>query len=849
MSCLLCGVEEDLHRCTQCSDGELRTLEEMIDHENMKKSHVCTHLAAFNPRKRKPRRLSVYEENEGEEEDEEGFKEVSKKKVRKKKMEENNGAEEGDEPSRDDQVDSKALRSAPKEEVKNSSSAEKAKTSIHPITDAEVSAVRSALTIKSGSKKGGSGKLEKPKGLELPGGVILPSALMYTGFEEVRKDGKKFFRCKMASAYIGEMRGSATHGECVIQQPNIGSHVKRWHVDFFTRDLIGKFDTSGGAGHLGTFYEENFGLFVQKKEEDRNRAKLAQEAHEKRANMAKITNHFARPPDRHANVSGVEHMMDSQGTARCMVKVYIVMDRLANNMSLYSAEASQSKWISWAMSVGRSGPPDPSLMPSRHEVNNVIVPGLKAVLLQKMRFKLRDLQVFAMTTDGWSARNVERDHFASVTLHFIDQNWQLNCANPGIFATEGACSGMNIAKFINEFLGCEILPPQAICNAIVSDSAANQAMGSRGVVGERGTVFCFQHLLRLCMQHAVKAVPKVEEMHNTCVWLCGKFSNNTHLNGVLKSKLQDHQQKAKKLVSAVKTRFDTYVCSMRSVCAVLDLILEMSCLDDFSADQRERIRSLDYRVMENVLAVLAPFVDMLDLMGTESAVSISCVPLLVQRLLQGTEADLHDAVYLTEFKAALHDNVKKRFVDPYLSQPSPAIFAALCDPRFSSDFLVEKCKVKLEVLDEAKEALVDEAVKLVRLTKGDGEWREYDRDLARDQIILALRVLSHVPQDLAPLDTNPLEWWRDIGVKETTQAAQMMARAYLCTPASSTSSERSFSIGSQIMTSKRANLNPNTLTDVHMLSSNQHLLDGLCADDFKEVVKELIQQNEEGLNE
>lgn len=70
-------------------------------------------------------------------------------------------------------------------------------------------------------------------------------------------------------------------------------------------------------------------------------------------------------------------------------------------------------------------------------------------------------------------------------------------------------------------------------------------------------------------------------------------------------------------------------------------------------------------------------------------------------------------------------------------------------------------------------------------------------------------------------DLNYCEWWKTREKKYPLVAA--LAKKYLCIPATSTSSERTFSTAGNIITSKRNCLNPETVNMLVFLFQNKHL--------------------------
>jgi len=71
------------------------------------------------------------------------------------------------------------------------------------------------------------------------------------------------------------------------------------------------------------------------------------------------------------------------------------------------------------------------------------------------------------------------------------------------------------------------------------------------------------------------------------------------------------------------------------------------------------------------------------------------------------------------------------------------------------------------------------------------------------------------------VEDNALEWWRFHAKAYPTLAN--MARVYLAVPASSAPSERSFSVGTQVLTPRRRSMQPDRVSRLMFMKYNMQL--------------------------
>lgn len=96
-----------------------------------------------------------------------------------------------------------------------------------------------------------------------------------------------------------------------------------------------------------------------------------------------------------------------------------------------------------------------------------------------------------------------------------------------------------------------------------------------------------------------------------------------------------------------------------------------------------------------------------------------------------------------------------------------------------------------------------------------------------------------VKENPVTFDIDVLEWWKE-SPPEFSRVKDV-ARAYLCIPATSTSSERSFSRAGLIKTKRRTQLSSKMLTDLHFIATNIDLLKSLTRSEWISILQQPVE--------
>ena len=247
----------------------------------------------------------------------------------------------------------------------------------------------------------------------------------------------------------------------------------------------------------------------------------------------------------------------------------------------------------------------------------------------------------------------------------------------------------------------------------------------------------------------------------------------------------------------------------------------------------------DLDVLGAINDALAPLAEFTDVMSGEKYITISAVlpiiDLLKTRVLRENE---EDKSLTNEIRSLIISDLTSRNQDPVVVHLLET--ASFLDPRFKERYVSD--------IDHVKRTVVRDAIAMLTCTSERGTensapftsttepppskkkrtlgslFKSNDTDLADVPIRISPEQKVEHEMDMylkekkVDLEENPLEWWKFH--EYMFPALSKVCKKYLCTPATSTSSERVFSKGGQIATPLRGSLKPDTVEMLIFLSMN-----------------------------
>lgn len=253
----------------------------------------------------------------------------------------------------------------------------------------------------------------------------------------------------------------------------------------------------------------------------------------------------------------------------------------------------------------------------------------------------------------------------------------------------------------------------------------------------------------------------------------------------------------------------------------------------------------DIDVLQAINDALSPLAEFTDVMSGEDYVTVSAVlPIINLLKVSILKQNDSDKTLTNDLRSRILDDLLKRNTDPAVACLSE--LASFLDPRFKDKFMTD--------IDNMHDTVTTEAVTLLGEVDGSSATRTNSPILSasapdcpppakkrllgsllksKDTVVPELSgTIAHTaPEDKIKKEISmylgnttldeeedPLKWWR---LHEPLYPMlAMVAKKFLCIPATSTSSERVFSKGGRISTSLRASLKPTTVEMLIFLSIN-----------------------------
>ena len=448
-----------------------------------------------------------------------------------------------------------------------------------------------------------------------------------------------------------------------------------------------------------------------------------------------------------------------------------------------------------------------------------------------------DLSCISFTTDMWTSR--AGNPFMSLTIHFIDKNWELHRWTPYVAPFPARHTGRNIALGLDAMVEELGLDNEQWELFSINDNAANVKLGIK-LSRTLSQYFCDIHTLELAVKGTFKKVPGMSAVLKKTKDI-GTF---THTSTVATTELKREAAKEKvpfrKIANPPNTRWSGHHENLKSILHMKKPLQNLAASNESWAEHS--LSAADWKLVEGAVHLLQSVRDTIKAWEAEKEPTMHRV---VERIysmhciIDEFLTNLNNNKYGIGFARELKRQIEERFPQKGTVNKWRRMANYLA-PQFKGIHLEEENKLSItkdeievevaKVLPNDSEPRQGEGLDLepedpVPLSptsklRSKMQARQHRLRTQQDQLSATKReMLRYESFSLPCKDVDILSWWKDH--ERVLPLLSQVAKKVLTIPCSSSKSERVFSTGGNFVTAKRNSLAPKKVEDLILIKENK----------------------------
>ena len=488
---------------------------------------------------------------------------------------------------------------------------------------------------------------------------------------------------------------------------------------------------------------------------------------------------------------------------------------------------------------------DPRIRVRKRQTYSKYIKQMEQPLKNKIRelVKTNSRGYVAVTSDLWDDK--KQNSFCSLTAHYVNKEFQLERVTPAIrYFGAARHTSENLADVLTEEIRNIIEKDNDPVVFLVTDSA-NPMVKMRRMLCERGVVDqefgCAIHKLQNCIKKAFTETESADKVMKKAKKLSKHIRKSTLADNRLKKACKKTGHKYLRMKSCVEVRWNAQAECLERLLYHRECLDEMDRQGELDNASASVLSRKQWRLLEELMKVLKPLKTATKLLESESEPTINRLAEIVfdeeERLKEFIRSEVSDDV-TKHFARNLLADLRQRFPNHGLDCLA-SCYGNFLDPRLKGIHLeeigelhdyVEGITRNISTYDVEKEGQDDESdvsdvnenltptEKLLR-KKNPAQNQEVKSKsvIAAEKEIETYRNLPPCPQD-----QSVLLWWKSH--QDILPRLSILVSYILAIPASSSASERLFSIAGLFDSQRRSRLSVASLETMTLMKTNERAL-------------------------
>lgn len=335
-------------------------------------------------------------------------------------------------------------------------------------------------------------------------------------------------------------------------------------------------------------------------------------------------------------------------------------------------------------------------------------------LIEKLKMALEPIEGVSLTSDIWTSSTNES--YLSLTVHFIDHDWQMKHCVLTTLPLDAGHNGENIASWLLNTIASFQLSPDKVV-ALVHDNGSNMVAAANKLSALHGwaSVRCAAHTLQLVINAALKC-EAITETLTAARKVVEHFKRSVIATSLLHEKQHQMSIPENQLVQDVSTRWNS---SLYMTQRLLQQRWPVSAvLNELQVENRKKtlckLSDAQWEMLEALESVLTPFETATVFVSGESYVTVSSVSKIVMSLSKKMQRSSEETDPVSDFKRVALKQLNDRWplqvpaeTDRENNKVCETILKATAlDPRYKLHFL------STETANHIQRCIIEEANRL-----------------------------------------------------------------------------------------------------------------------------------------